>query len=940
MVILASFVIPECDRIARALRGVQVPKEITKFQRLLFFMHSLTQMTDRRRPKSHSSKVFYAVWLLFAVVFGAIYSSTLVSHLSVRQYSKPIDSLEDLLQAVEFQGYSWGTVEGSVLLDLFQTSESGIYKSLWEEGNKRGKTVFLADSIEQGIVKVDNGTFAFGFSETACRYWTSMRGKYRFHLAKKTFFPHSSGMAVNKGAPYHARLNSEVRRFVEAGFIGHWMQQVFDSASMQSYQKGKEDEGEDKPLNLKDLQSAFYLLFIGHGISLLLLVAENFGRCIVESCNDARMAALKSAQAFFFLAFVSEFLLGSTSFMGSFSLRMLEIRREEQEFYGEVIQLLQPDIIIFTNGTVFHIFKFLEYQVGSVFRFTGSNADNKFHLHTNIPDVSTDGSHMKHLLSFGDESFPHCPGENPWDCLFPDLEAIFRDFRGRTLVVAGAKEGMPFFSFHDFHDRVVPDGGIELSLVDCLARTLNFTYEILDDYEATSQKDEDGDWGVSTGNGTFTGLIGLVQTGRAHLAISELTITQDRTRIVDFTYPHAMDEATIVSPKSSEITSPFMIVQPFSVWVWILTVLVVILSSFVIAESDRIVQALRGAQLPTERTYFHRLLLFLQSPIQQTVRRRPKSYSSRVSFAVWLLFALIFGAIYCGTLISHLSARRYRNPINSLNDLLNAVEFEDYSWGTVDGTALLQLFQTSESGLYKSLWENGNARGKAVVLTESIDEGISKIEQGNFAFLSGKTASRYWTSMLGEERFQVARETFFSHSHGIAVSKGAPYHASLDSKVMRVVQSGLMDHWMQEVFNAARLHSHRWDGEGDGDDKPIKLEELQGAFYILLIGHGAALLVLAAERSGRRDGAAGSPRCSAGRRIVIVKDRRRGPKLTLSEILGIHSEKSPKSPRRRRHARRVTTNAVTNTSMTARECHEMEKPPPFDRRNLTRLVGE
>ena len=50
-------------------------------------------------------------------------------------------------------------------------------------------------------------------------------------------------------------------------------------------------------------------------------------------------------------------------------------------------------------------------------------------------------------------------------------------------------------------------------------------------------------------------------------------------------------------------------------------------------------------------------------------------------------------AIYCGTLVSYLSVRRYGNPINSLNDLLNAVEFEGYSWGTVDETALLELFQ-------------------------------------------------------------------------------------------------------------------------------------------------------------------------------------------------------------------------------------------------------
>ena len=50
----------------------------------------------------------------------AMYSSNLVSYLSVRQYSKPIDFLRDLLYAVKFQGYTWGTVDESSLLELFQ----------------------------------------------------------------------------------------------------------------------------------------------------------------------------------------------------------------------------------------------------------------------------------------------------------------------------------------------------------------------------------------------------------------------------------------------------------------------------------------------------------------------------------------------------------------------------------------------------------------------------------------------------------------------------------------------------------------------------------------------------------------------------------------------------------------------------------------------------
>ena len=104
-----------------------------------------------------------------------------------------------------------------------------------------------------------------------------------------------------------------------------------------------------------------------------------------------------------------------------------------------------------------------------------SHDGNKFHIYTNTPDVYTNGSHMKHVLSWNHGVIPHCQAAHPWDCFFPNLEAIFRDFRGRTLVVAGAKEGMPFFAVQKVGGRVVPDRGIEAMLLECLANSLNFT---------------------------------------------------------------------------------------------------------------------------------------------------------------------------------------------------------------------------------------------------------------------------------------------------------------------------------------------------------------------------------------------------------------------------------------------------------------------------------
>ena len=69
---------------------------------------------------------------------------------------------------------------------------------------------------------------------------------------------------------------------------------------------------------------------------------------------------------------------------------------------------------------------------------------------------------------------------------------------------------------------------------------------------------------LNTTDFSSDGLINDVEDGRAHLAVSELAITYDRYKMVDFTYPHNVEGDTIVSPGPSVSTIPFGILQPFS----------------------------------------------------------------------------------------------------------------------------------------------------------------------------------------------------------------------------------------------------------------------------------------------------------------------------------------------------------------------------------------
>ena len=75
--------------------------------------------------------------------------------------------------------------------------------------------------------------------------------------------------------------------------------------------------------------------------------------------------------------------------------------------------------------------------------------------------------------------------------------------------------------------------GFQVDLVNILAERLNFTVE----YVLTP----DGSIGVRNSNGSWNGMIGMIQRGEADFALPLLTRTLAREEVVDFSIPLAAD---------------------------------------------------------------------------------------------------------------------------------------------------------------------------------------------------------------------------------------------------------------------------------------------------------------------------------------------------------------------------------------------------------------
>ncbi|GFQ82083.1 uncharacterized protein TNCT_499721 [Trichonephila clavata] len=112
------------------------------------------------------------------------------------------------------------------------------------------------------------------------------------------------------------------------------------------------------------------------------------------------------------------------------------------------------------------------------------------------------------------------------------------------------------FQLNTIGDKIFADGS-EGKLLQCLAEKLNFEYEVI--------LSPDNQWGSRNENGTWNGIVGLVQNVKAGFAMPVLGITEERMKDLDFTPSYDLLEkifATKEPGEMSKITSLHLSIYP------------------------------------------------------------------------------------------------------------------------------------------------------------------------------------------------------------------------------------------------------------------------------------------------------------------------------------------------------------------------------------------
>ncbi|TPP66317.1 hypothetical protein FGIG_06186, partial [Fasciola gigantica] len=160
----------------------------------------------------------------------------------------------------------------------------------------------------------------------------------------------------------------------------------------------------------------------------------------------------------------------------------------------------------------------------------------------------------------------------------------------------------------DNNSRIHDARGLGVDLLDIVANTFNFRYELY--------VPADGQYGDLGPGNKWTGLIGGLQRGEIDMAVAMLTMTSERAGVVDFLGPFMRSRWSILINHPPVASKAFKIYEPFDVYTWPFTCVCIGLTGLVM------------------------YLLNYNSPFSAWNMRLPGAISDEVSFVENMWFAM------------------------------------------------------------------------------------------------------------------------------------------------------------------------------------------------------------------------------------------------------------------------------------------------------------
>ncbi|KAK7023518.1 hypothetical protein SK128_009434 [Halocaridina rubra] len=331
--------------------------------------------------------------------------------------------------------------------------------------------------------------------------------------------------------------------------------------------------------------------------------------------------------------------------------------------------------------------------------------------------------------------------------------------------------------------------------------------------------------------------------GDTDISFANYFITADRLKIIDMTRFYYIDYTCFITPMPKPLPQYTAVAWPFKLNVWIAVLLMLILLPPVVRLTGNVEPIKWYRSL--NNGYWYILGVVLNRP--PSLQIEPVSSSVRIVVLFSWIGGFILVVIYQSSLIAFLLVPLPAQPVNTLEDLLES----GLHWGVRDSGGWGEWFSNSIDPTSRKIAEGFE-------FVRGIDGGISRVLEGNFAFMNSGTFLRYlvssnFTNEYGQTTLHVTRECFVPFRIGLGMPRFSVYTKKFNAVISRVVEAGMVSHWFQNLLDKAekkqREKSRKKQEQTKMQDpfsstpKSLSLYHMQGAFILLVAGWVLSALV-------------------------------------------------------------------------------------------------
>lgn len=369
-------------------------------------------------------------------------------------------------------------------------------------------------------------------------------------------------------------------------------------------------------------------------------------------------------------------------------------------------------------------------------------------------------------------------------------------------------------------------GGYERTLLFAILRQMRMNY--------TLSCPKDGEWGSLDSNGSWTGLVGMIQRNEVDIAIGALGVSEQRSAVIQYSYPYTIKDVPFATRLPVDLPGYYALIMPFDYVVWAVLLFVTVAVS-IFAQT-----VLTKGNMPLKLTNPCEIFGIL---VEQSMSVSPVRKSQSVVLGTWFLSAMWFSCAYKSLILAFLSVPLKERGVENAEQLSESLKSGSYTCATQKGTLY-------GSELSRSLDEHSRTIGNYIISNNWL---IEKKEMQEY-LLRGNTAiiiSRQSMRLALQDSVFISKHSFFSNQQAIGIRKNCTFTDKINGIIHEFATSGIYQKDFEDYAFLQKLRSPNRISESK-PSKQIKLSDLSGAFIILVLGNFLGFVVFIFEITYRK----------------------------------------------------------------------------------------